>query len=76
MNIARGYYGNHTVTVCGYAVYKRTKKILGIKTTKTYNMIEVYDGWKTTKRYIDYSAFAYDLATSGFGSFNTVTMKK
>lgn len=76
MNIARGYYGNHTVTVCGYAVYKRTKKTLGIKTTKTYNMIEVYDGWETTKRYIDYSAFAYDLATSGFGSFNTVTMKK
>lgn len=76
MNIARGYYGNHTVTVCGYAVYKRTKKKLGIKTTKTYNMIQVYDSWSTNKRYIDYSAFAYDLITSGFGSFNTVTMKK
>lgn len=76
MNIARGYYGNHTVTVCGYAIYKRTKKYLGIKTTKTYNMVQVYDGWSTSKKYIDYSAFAYDLITSGFGSFNTITMKK
>ena len=32
--------------------------------------------WTTYKRFIDYSAFAYDLVTSGFGSFNTVTMKK
>lgn len=76
MNIARGYYGNHTVTVCGYAVYKRTKKTLGIKITKTYRMIQVYDGWSSDKKYIDYSAFAYDLVTSGFGSFNTITMKK
>lgn len=76
MNIARGYYANHTVTVCGYAKYTCTKKVLGITTKKTYNMIEVYDGWSNSKRYIDYSAFAYDLASSGFGSFNTVTMKK
>lgn len=76
MNIARGYYGDHTVTVCGYSIYKRTKKFLGIKTTKTYNMIQIYDGWSTSKKYIDFSAFAYDLISSGFGSFNTVTMKK
>lgn len=42
MNIARGYYGNHTVTVCGYAIYKSTKKYLGVKTTKIYDMIQVY----------------------------------
>ncbi len=75
MNIARGYYGNHTVTVCGYAVYKRTKKTLGIKTTKTYNMIQVYDSWSNSKKYIDYNAFAFDFTTSGFGSFNTVKME-
>ncbi len=39
-------------------------------------MIEVYDGWSYYKRYIDYAAFAYDLTASGFGSFNTITMKK
>lgn len=76
MNIARGYYGNHTVTVCGYAIYKRSSKKSKISSNKTYNMIQVYDGWTTYKRFIDYSAFAYDLRTSGFGSFNTVTMKK
>lgn len=76
MNIARGYYGNHSVTVCGYETYKRTKKTLGVKTTKTYNMIQVYDSWKRSKRYIDYSAFAFDYVSSGFGSFNTITMKK
>lgn len=68
MNIARGYYGNHTVTVCGYAIYKRSG---GWK----HNMIQVYDGWDSTRRYIDYEAFANDLITSGFGSFNTIRMK-
>lgn len=76
MNIARGYYGNHTVTVCGYKIYKITKKGIFGNSTKTYNMIEVYDGWSSGKRYIDYKAFAYDLLTSGFGSFNTISMKK
>ncbi len=28
------------------------------------------------KSNIDYEAFAYDLVSSGFGSFNTVIMKK
>lgn len=67
MNLARGYYGDHTVTVCGYKIYKGDK---------TYEMIEVYDGWSQSKRYIDYSAFAYDFISSGFGSFNTITMEK
>lgn len=76
LNILRGYYEDHSVTVSGYARFTRTKKILGIKTTKTYNMIEVVDGHETKKRFIDYNAFAYDLISSGFGSFNTITMKK
>lgn len=67
MNLARGFYGNHTVTVSGYAIYKS-----GII---TYNMIQVYDGWKSVRRFIDYYAFAYDLITSGFGSFNTIRIK-
>ena len=38
----------------------------------TKEMIIISDGWEYGKRYIDYQAFAYDLATSGFGSFNTI----
>lgn len=76
MNIARGYYGGHTVTVCGYGIYKSKHKMLIGSYKKTHNLIQVYDGWECTKRYIDYEAFAFDLISSGFGSFNTVIMKK
>ena len=63
MNILRGYYGNHSITVAGYSVYKTNNT--------EYPMVKVVDGWETGYRYVDYNAFAYDLATSGFGSFNT-----
>lgn len=76
MNIARGYYGNHTVTVCGYGIYKSTYKVAKLPRERKHNMICVYDGWERGERYIDYEAFAYDLISSGFGSFNTVIMKK
>lgn len=76
MNIARGYYGGHTVTVSGYAKYKVKKKILFVTKSTTYDMIRVHDGWDYFEKYIDYKAFAYDFTTSGFGSFNTITMKK
>ena len=76
MNIARGYYGNHSVTVCGYAIYKSKHDFLWTSYTKTHDLIRVYDGWTTSTRYIDYEAFAYDLISSGFGSFNTIIMKK
>lgn len=33
------------------------------------------DSWEVGYRYIDYNAFAYDLASSGFGSFNTAVVK-
>ncbi|MFP3153434.1 hypothetical protein LQZ18_03210 [Lachnospiraceae bacterium ZAX-1] len=67
MNIARGYYGNHSVTVAGYSVYKTQGT--------NYPFIQIVDGWKNAYRYIDYNAFAYDLVTSGFGSFNTTIVK-
>ena len=67
INIVRGYYENHTVTVAGYSIYKVNNK--------TYPMIKIVDGWELGYRYIDYMAFAYDLATSGFGSFNTAVVK-
>ena len=64
MNIARGYYGNHSVTVVGYCIYK--------KGSKEYPMVRVSDGWQGSYRYIDYNDFAHNLISSGFGSFNTV----
>lgn len=77
MNILRGYYGDHSVTVCGYKIYKTKHKLpIAGSYSKTHQMICVYDGWKKTVRYIDYEAFAFDLISSGFGSFNTVIMKK
>lgn len=67
MNIARGYYGNHSVTVAGYCVYETNGK--------EYPFIYIVDGWAASYRYIDYNAFAKDLVTSGFGSFNTTIVK-
>lgn len=68
MNIARGYYGNHSVTANGWRTYATNKK--------SYNFVAVYDGWARGQRYIDYGAFAYDLISSGFGSFTYVRPKR
>ena len=67
MNILRGYYGGHSVTVAGYSIYKTNNT--------EYPIIKIVDGWEAGYRYIDYNAFAYDLATSGLGSFNTAVVK-
>lgn len=47
MNLAVGYYRNHTVTVVGYREY--FYKDLKVK------ILEVIDGWTQEVRYIDYS---------------------
>ncbi|WP_370801795.1 hypothetical protein [Eubacterium ventriosum] len=72
MNILGGYYGNHSVTVCGYIEYRKKHKIGKVSYYSYYRMIEVYDGWSSTRHYIDYNAFA----RSQLGSFNTTIMKK
>lgn len=64
MNIARGYYKDHTVVVCGYSIWK-----VG---NKTYPMIRIIDGWKSGYHYIDYEAFSKDITQAIFGSFNTI----
>jgi len=76
MNIARGYYGNHTVTANGWGTYTAKYKSGVVTVSASYNMIAIFDGWQSTRRYIDYSAFAYDLVSSGFGSFTYVRPKK
>ena len=67
MNIARGFYKNHTIVVAGYSIWRVGDKL--------YPMLRVIDGWKSGYHYIDYEAFAKDISQSIFGSFNTIVIK-
>ena len=67
MNIARGFYKDHTIVVAGYSIWKVGDKF--------YPMLRVIDGWKSGYHYIDYEAFAKDISQSIFGSFNTIVVK-
>ena len=64
MNIARGFYKDHTIVVVGYSIWRVGDKL--------YPMLRVIDGWKSGYHYIDYEAFAKDISQSIFGSFNTI----
>jgi hypothetical protein len=64
MNIARGFYRDHTIVVAGYSIWKVGDKF--------YPMLRVIDGWKSGIHYIDYESFAKDISQSVFGSFNTI----
>ena len=63
MNIARGFYKDHTIVVAGYSIWKVGDKL--------YPMLRVIDGWRSGIHYIDYEAFSKDISQSIFGSFNT-----
>ena len=67
MNIARGFYKDHTIVVAGYSIWRVGDKF--------YPMLRVIDGWKSGYHYIDYEAFAKDISQSIFGSFNTIVVK-
>ena len=67
MNIARGYYKDHTIVVVGYSIWRVGDKL--------YPMLRVIDGWRSGYYYIDYEAFAKDISQSIFGSFNTIVVK-
>ncbi len=66
MNIARGFYKDHTVVVCGYSIWRVGDKL--------YPMLRVIDGWKKGIHFLDYEAFARDFSQSVFGSFNTTVI--
>ena len=66
MNIARGFYKDHTVVVAGYSIWKVGDKY--------YPTLRVIDGWKSGIHFIDYEAFAKDISQSIFGSFNTTVL--
>ena len=67
MNIARGFYRDHTIVVVGYSIWKVGDKF--------YPMLRVIDGWKSGIHFLDYEAFAKDISQSIFGSFNTTILK-
>lgn len=71
MSLSKGYYGDHTIVIRGYSIYKVTKKgFLGIGTTTTnYLMLNVADGWGTTTTvYLDVAGLDWDAA----GSFGLI----
>ncbi|MCR4909463.1 MAG: hypothetical protein K5985_11590 [Lachnospiraceae bacterium] len=63
MNLARGYYKDHTISVVGYSVWQAGNKKLPV--------IKVVDGWNGGYYYIDYTVFCNDMRYAGIGSFNT-----
>ncbi len=63
MNLARGYYRDHTITVVGYSVWEKGDKKLPV--------IKVVDGWNGGYYYIDYKVFSNDMRYAGIGSFDT-----
>lgn len=67
MNIARGFYKDHTIVVTGYSVWRVGDRM--------YPMLRVIDGWRSGYHYLDYEAFARDISQSIFGSFNTILLK-
>lgn len=64
MNIAFGGYEKHSVTIVGYKIFKY--KSLNLK------FIELYDGWKRRKSYIDYNVFSHGIFNFGVCSYDTL----
>ena len=50
-NDGRDYNTNHTITICGYAIYE-CKLSDGTKSQELF--FQVYDNWRTEVRYLDY----------------------
>ncbi len=48
LNMAFGDYKNHTVSVIGYKVYSKKDK-------RDNTLVQIYDGWSNTVRYIDWT---------------------
>lgn len=46
-------YGNHSVVVTGYRIYKKTKKVLGFKITNKAHLMEISDNWSYGPVYFD-----------------------
>ncbi len=62
LSFQSGYYDDHSVTVAGWREYKSS-------TGRTARMIAIWDGWKSTMRYVDFEAFSMP---PNIGAFHTV----
>ncbi len=67
MNLARGFYKDHTIVVSGYSIWRAGNKVLP--------MLRVIDGWNKGIHYVDYESFSKDISQSIFGSFNLTYVK-
>jgi|AGTN01.3.fsa_nt_gi hypothetical protein len=56
------FYGNHSVAVAGYKVYRKATKILFVTVYDTVNLAIIGDGWGPIKAY-------YDFKPTRYGSF-------
>ena len=56
-------YGSHTTVVTGYRVYRRQKKILGIRISEYVKLAELNDNWNDCAVYFDMGDY------KGVGSF-------
>ena len=64
MNIMRGYYANHSITICGYKTYRTHRGDI--------HLLAIYDGWHKGVRYLDLSAFETDYCAGAVASFNWI----
>ena len=67
LNIALGYYHNHSLTVAGYRIYSCGGRRIG--------MLCVVDGWNPGLRYIDLHAFRRFPGLQGISSVNTARVE-
>ncbi len=63
LNLAAGYYFNHTVTVAGYRLYEKEGRI--------FPMLCLADGWQNGPRYLHLDAFLRELGF-GLASLSTI----
>jgi len=68
LNIAFGYYHNHSITVAGYRVYECGGR--------KYTMLCTADGWSEGARYIDLRAFRRALDFKWISSVNTANLAR
>ena len=73
LNLARGSYRGHTVTVIGYREYSY-RSGGEADGRKNVRFLAVADSWTTEVRWIDFGAMAYDVVGAGVASFNTMRL--
>ena len=56
-----GYYRKHALVISGYKICNVEKNRLFGEKHKQYPMLEVYDGWTNSVRYIDYRKFKREM---------------